>query len=84
MAESHDELLVAACARVGAHPHPAYVKSSELRYLAVNEAYARLFGRSPAEMVGLRSDEIGEAPGHGDRSDPERRCLIFGNPERAR
>ncbi|WP_242217558.1 PAS-domain containing protein [Shinella zoogloeoides] len=84
MAESHDEMLVAACARVGAHPHPAYVKSSELRYLAVNDAYARLFGRSPAEMVGLRSDEIGEAPGHGDRSDPERRCLIFGNPERAR
>ena len=84
MAESQDELLVAACARVCAHPHPAYVKSSELRYLAVNEAYARLFGRSPADMVGLRSDEIGEAPGHGDRSDPERRCLIFGNAERAR
>ena len=84
MAESQDELLVAACARVCAHPHPAYVKSSELRYLAVNEAYARLFNRSPEEMVGLRSDEMGEAAGHGDRDDPERRCLIFGNSERAR
>ncbi|WP_411033022.1 PAS-domain containing protein [Shinella sp. BYT-45] len=84
MAESQDELLVAACARVRAHPHPAYVKSSELRYLAVNEAYARLFGHAPAEMIGLRSDEVGEPLGHGDRDDSERRCLIFGSPERAR
>ncbi|MCW5711647.1 PAS domain-containing hybrid sensor histidine kinase/response regulator [Shinella sp.] len=84
MAETQDELLVAACARVREHPYPAYVKSSELRYLAVNEAYARLFGHGPAEMIGLTSDESGEAPGHGDRDDPERRCLIFGNPERAR
>lgn len=84
MAESQDELLVAACARVREHPHPAYVKSSELRYLAVNEAYARLFGHGAAEMIGLTSEEIGETPGHGDRDDPERRCLIFGNPERAR
>lgn len=84
MAESQDELLVAACARVCEHPYPAYVKSSELRYLAVNEAYARLFDHRPSEMVGLRSDEVGEPLGHGDRDDPERRCLIFGNPERAR
>ena len=84
MAESQDELLVAASARVREHPYPAYVKSSELRYLAVNEAYAHLFGHSAAEMIGMRSDEIGETPGHGDRDDPERRCLIFGNPERAR
>ncbi|MBO9628730.1 MAG: PAS-domain containing protein [Shinella sp.] len=84
MTESHDELLVAAIARVRAHPHPAYVKSSELRYLAVNDAYASLFDHSPAEMIGLRSDEIGELSGHGERDDPERRCLIFGNPERAR
>ena len=84
MAETQDELLVAACARVREHPYPAYVKSSELRYLAVNEAYARLFGHGCAEMIGLTSDEIGETPGHGDRDDPERRCLIFGNPERAR
>jgi PAS domain S-box-containing protein len=82
--ESPDELLVAACARVREHPHPAYVKSSELRYLAVNEAYARLFGHSPADMIGLRNDEIGELPDHGERDDLERRCLIFGNPERAR
>lgn len=84
MAESQDELLVAACARVREHPHPAYVKSSELRYLTVNDAYARLAGHAPAEMIGLRSDEIGEPLGHGDRDDPERRCLIFGSPERAR
>ncbi len=84
MAESQDELLAAASARVRAHPYPAYVKSSELRYLTVNEAYARLFDRAPAEMAGLRSDEIGEAAGHGERDEPERRCLIFGNAERAR
>ena len=84
MADPQDELLVAACARVREHAHPAYVKSSELRYLAVNEAYARLFRHAPADMIGLRSDEIGEAPGLGDRDDPERRCLIFGNAERAR
>jgi len=84
VAETQDELLVAACARVREHPHPAYVKSSELRYLAVNEAYARLYGQAPEAMIGLRSDEMAEARGHGDRDDPERRCLIFGNPERAR
>ena len=84
MAETQDELLVAACTRVREHPHPAYVKSSELRYLAVNDAYARLFDHRPSEMIGLRSDEVGEPLGHGDRDDPERRCLIFGNPEHAR
>ena len=84
MAESQDELLVVACERVREHPHPAYVKSSELRYLAVNDAYASLFDHRPSEMIGLRSDEVGEPLGHGDRDDPERRCLIFGNPERAR
>jgi len=84
MAETQDELLEAACARVRAHPYPAYVKSSELRYLAVNEAYAGLFGLNAAAMIGQRSDEIGESAGLGDRGDPERRCLVFGNPEQAR
>lgn len=71
-------------ARVRAHPHPAYVKSSELRYLAVNDAYARLFDHSPADMIGLRSGKDRRIVRHGERDDPERRCLIFGNPERAR
>jgi PAS domain S-box-containing protein len=84
VAETQDELLVAACARVREHPHPAYVKSSELRYLAVNEAYARLFDHRASEMIGSRSDEVGEPLGHGDRDDLERRCLVFGSPERAR
>jgi PAS domain S-box-containing protein len=82
--EKQDELLIAACERIREHAHPAYVKSSEMRYLAVNDAYARLFGRTPAELVGLRSDETGENLGHGERDDNERRCLIFGGPERAR
>ena len=84
MAEIQDELLAAACERIWAYEHPAYVKNSELRYLAVNAAFARLFNLQPSDIVGLRGDEIGEATGHEDRQEHERRCLVFGNAERAR
>ncbi|MCF3638903.1 PAS-domain containing protein [Rhizobium sp. TRM95111] len=84
MAEHQDERLADVVAFVEAQAHPAYVKSSEMRFLAVNSAYAELFGHARADFVGLRSDEMGEILGHEDRDEHERRCLIFGATETAR
>ena len=77
--ERQDELLAAVSARIREHPHPAYAKTSDLRYLAVNAAYARLFGREPEEMIGLC-----DPAGSDDVDERERRCLIFGGDEEAR
>jgi len=41
---SAGNLLELACSRIADLDTPAYVKNSELRYVAVNEAYARFFG----------------------------------------
>ncbi|KAF5886786.1 hypothetical protein FY112_05745, partial [Rhizobium sp. PEPV16] len=43
--KSAGELLELACRRIADLDTPAYVKNSELRYIAVNEAYARFLGR---------------------------------------
>ncbi len=78
MAERQDELLAAACARIREHPHPAYVKSSDLRYVAANAAYVRLLGGDATEAAEL------DALDQGDIADHEKRCLIFGEPGRMR
>ncbi|MDX3927196.1 MAG: response regulator [Shinella sp.] len=80
MAEKQDELLLAACDRIRELAYPAYAKSSEMRYLAVNAAYARLFDMEPEDMVGTWS-EAREGCDQG-RGEHERRCLIFGTVEK--
>ncbi|QRM56377.1 PAS-domain containing protein [Sinorhizobium sp. BG8] len=84
MADIQDELLVSACEQIWQHGHPAYIKSSEMRFLAVNAAYASLFNLDASEIVGSRGDDIGETTGHEEREEHERRCLIFGSEETAR
>ncbi|MFC3075364.1 PAS-domain containing protein [Shinella pollutisoli] len=84
MVERQDELLAAISARVREHPHPAYAKTGDLRYLVVNAAYARLFGREPDDMTGLCAADAGMAPGFHDIDERERRCLIFGGGEQVR
>ncbi|MCP8894058.1 response regulator [Shinella daejeonensis] len=76
MADEHDELLAAACAHIRENPHPAYVKGSDLRCLAVNEAYKALFGGDPSEGFEGAEDE--------DIAEREKRCLIFGAAARFR
>lgn len=84
MTEVQDDKLLAACERIRSQKSPAYIKGSEMRYLAVNAAYCQLFGLSEHDLVGRSGDEVGEVEGHEDRTEHERRCLVFGNDETAR
>lgn len=55
-----------------------------MRYLAVNAAFCELFKISQERVLGRSDDEIGEADGHEDRHEHERRCLVFGGDETVR
>ncbi|MDR6669053.1 response regulator [Rhizobium sp. 1399] len=77
------ELLELACRRIADLDTPAYVKNSELRYVAVNEAYARFFGREISDFIGRRSRELFDRPEEEEREDRERRALVFGTEESA-
>ncbi|WP_086994416.1 response regulator [Rhizobium sullae] len=78
---SAGNLLELACSRIADLETPAYVKNSELRYVAVNEAYARFFGREISDFIGGRSREILDRPEEEEREDKERRALVFGTEE---
>jgi signal transduction histidine kinase/ActR/RegA family two-component response regulator len=75
------ELLELVCRRIAGLDRPAYVKNSELRYVAVNESYARFFGREVSDFIGERSGCLLEAAEEYDRQDKERRALVFGTEE---
>ncbi|MGV1789396.1 response regulator [Rhizobium sp. A37_96] len=75
------ELLDIACRRIANLDRPAYIKNSELRYVAVNEAYARFFGREISDFIGNRSHDLLDADESADREDRERRALVFGSEE---
>ncbi|MET3752778.1 PAS domain S-box-containing protein [Rhizobium binae] len=72
-----------ACRRIADLDTPAYVKNSELRYVAVNEAYAKFLGREISDFIGRRSRELFDRPEEEDREDKERRALVFGTEENA-
>ncbi|WP_409527076.1 response regulator [Rhizobium sp. P32RR-XVIII] len=76
-------LLELACSRIADLEIPAYVKNSELRYVAVNEAYARFFGGEISDFIGHRTREILDRPEEEEREDKERRALVFGTEENA-
>lgn len=80
---SAGELLELACRRIADLDTPAYVKNSELRYIAVNEAYARFLGREISDFIGRRSRELFDRPEEEEREDRERRALVFGTEENA-
>jgi PAS domain S-box-containing protein len=75
------ELLDIACRRIASLDRPAYIKNSELRYVAVNEAYARFFGRDISDFIGNRSHDLLDVGESADREDRERRALVFGSEE---
>jgi len=75
------ELLDIACRRIANLDRPAYIKNSELRYVAVNDAYARFFGRDISDFIGNRSQDLLDAGESADREDKERRALVFGSEE---
>ena len=81
--KSAGDLLELACRRIADLDTPAYVKNSELRYIAVNEAYARFLGREISDFIGRRSRELFDRPEEEEREDRERRALVFGTEESA-
>ena len=85
MSDGYDKnnALEEACAALGRDPNPAYVKDSELRYVAVNDAYASLWEISPSALVGQKSHQHFETSEHDDRDEKERRSLVFGKEQLA-
>ncbi|MGV2101694.1 response regulator [Rhizobium sp. 21-4511-3d] len=80
---SAGNLLELACSRIADLDTPAYVKNSELRYVAVNAAYAHFFGLDISDFIGRRSREVLDRPEEDEREDKERRALVFGTEESA-
>ena len=76
-----DDSLANACALVSRDPNPAFVKDSELRYLAVNLAYAELWDCQPAALIGQQSHQHFESVEQNDRDEKERRSLVFGKDQ---
>ncbi|MBB4190779.1 hypothetical protein GGE45_000262 [Rhizobium aethiopicum] len=81
--KSAGDILELACRRIADLDTPAYVKNSELRYVAVNQAYADFLGREISDFIGRRSRELFDRPEEEDREDKERRALVFGTEENA-
>jgi PAS domain S-box-containing protein len=81
--KSDGDLLELACRRIADLDSPAYVKNSELRYVAVNQPYADFFGQEISDFIGRRSRELFDRPEEQDREDKERRALVFGTEESA-
>ncbi|ARQ59444.1 sensor histidine kinase/response regulator hybrid protein [Rhizobium sp. Kim5] len=81
--KSAGDILELACRRIADLDTPAYVKNSELRYVAVNEAYAKFLGREISDFIGRRSRELFDRPEEEHREDKERRALVFGTEENA-
>lgn len=60
---------------------PACIKDSQLRYVCVNDAYARFAGRSHQDFTGKTSRQMHGEAEDWDRDDKERRCLVFATDE---
>ncbi|WP_311785079.1 response regulator [Ferirhizobium litorale] len=81
MAAAQDDLLTMACRRIIDLDTPACVKNSELRYVAVNRAYADFFGIEMEAFAGLRSSDLISGEEIETREDVERRAIVFGTEE---
>ncbi|MCM2398768.1 PAS-domain containing protein [Rhizobium sp. S95] len=77
------DLLRLACEKIAELDVPAFVKDSELRYVSVNEAYARFMRVSSQSIAGKTDQEAFGQAEYLDRDDRERRALVFGEDERA-
>ena len=84
MVETKSELLRTACERIEDLSEPAFIKDSALTYVAVNAAYARLFGMPPAGLIGRSSTALTGLEEDADRKEKECRAIVFGTDETAR
>lgn len=83
MTTEDNGLLALACTRIRALKVPAYVKDSELRYVAVNDAYARFFGLTVEDFIGQTFGDLSDRPEDEACEERERRTLVFGEEESA-
>ncbi len=74
-------LLEKACQGVSSLHLPACVKNSELRYICVNQTYARFAGKNQQDFAGQTSRLIFNTADDVEREDKERRCLVFATDE---
>ncbi|WP_161596983.1 response regulator [Rhizobium glycinendophyticum] len=74
-------MLNLVCEKIAALELPSYVKDSQLRYIAVNAAFARLHGLSEASFPGRNDQDILGVGANAFRDDRERRVLVFGDEE---
>ncbi|MDQ8023292.1 MAG: PAS domain-containing sensor histidine kinase [Moraxellaceae bacterium] len=61
-------------------PQPVYIKDSESRYLAVNEAFCKERGRRAEELVGQVSWGLAKDPALADSIRAEDASVLAGNP----
>jgi len=81
---SDSGLLSIACDRIADLAVPACIKDSLLRYVAVNAAYARFFGRDIGDFAGHTTGALFSSAHDFGREDKERRALVFGDEESTR
>ena len=77
-----DPLLDTICDRISDLDRPAYIKNSELVFVAVNQPFARLFNLDPSDLIGTGRGEYSELEALLDVEDKERACLVFGEDQR--
>ncbi|MDQ0454401.1 PAS domain-containing protein [Rhizobium paknamense] len=74
-------LLRIACDKIAGLGVPAFIKDSELRFVAVNAAFACYCGLDAADLHGRRLSEITGRPEDAACEDMERRVLVFGTEQ---
>ncbi|MBV2186308.1 MAG: PAS domain-containing protein, partial [Rhizobium sp.] len=75
------DLLNLACEKIAELEVPAFIKDSELRYVAVNRAYAAFFREDPQAFVGKTDGELFGHQEDGVRDDRERQVVVFGDDQ---
>ena len=76
-------MLDTICDRISDLDRPAYVKNSELVFVAANQALAQLFNLDVSDLVGTGRGEYSEIEALIDLDDKERNCIVFGEDQRA-
>lgn len=75
------DLLNVACDKIADLNVPAFVKDSQLRYVAVNDAYARFFQEVPGAFAGKTDHDLFGHLQDGVRDDRERQVVVFGDEQ---
>ena len=83
MTYHRDPLLDTICNRIADLDRPAYIKNSELAFVAVNQSFARLFNLDPSDLIGSPRGGYSKVEALLDLEDKERACLVFGEDHRA-